>query len=157
MANVHFMAGYMGFGKTTLAKKLEKELGIKRFTPDEVMIERFGTDITEDFMERVGEIDDYIWKQIAESLKNGQDVIYDAGFWGKEDRKYAVQKVQKLGGNTVWHQIKCDISIAKQRTLARSKDKNELSLDETFFNDNLSRYSDISEEENLNIILHKNQ
>ena len=39
MAVIHCMCGYIGFGKTTVAKQLEIQYGAKRFTPDEVMIE----------------------------------------------------------------------------------------------------------------------
>lgn len=122
MSTVHLMCGYIGFGKTTIAKQLEKQLGARRFTPDDVMIELFGTEVGDDFMDKANKVDQYIWEQIALAIKTGQDVIYDAGSWSADDRKYVMQRLKKLGAKALWHQVNCDIDLAKQRTLARSKD-----------------------------------
>ena len=156
MSTVHLMCGYIGFGKTTIAKQLEKQLGARRFTPDEVMIELFGTEVGDDFMDKANKVDEYIWEQIALAIKNGQDVIYDAGSWSVDDRKYVMQRLKKLGAKALWHQVNCDIDLAKQRTLARSKDTKQLSVDERFFDENLPRYKPISDSEGLDVVVHNN-
>lgn len=99
MSTIHLMCGYIGFGKTTVAKQIEQETGARRFTPDDVMIELFGTDVGDDFMEKANKVDEYIWEQIALTIKNGQDVIYDAGSWSADDRKYVMQRIQNWGQN----------------------------------------------------------
>jgi len=38
MAEIHLICGFIGFGKTTLAKQLEKDLPAIRFTHDEFML-----------------------------------------------------------------------------------------------------------------------
>lgn len=156
MSTVHLMCGYIGFGKTTIAKQLEKQLGARRFTPDEVMIELFGTEVGDDFMDKANKVDEYIWEQIALAVKNDQDVIYDAGSWSADDRKYVMQRLKKLGAKALWHQVNCNIDLAKQRTLARSKDAEQLSVDERFFDENLPRYKPISDSEGLDVVVHNN-
>ena len=56
MSTIHLMCGYIGFGKTTVAKQIEQETGARRFTPDDVMIELFGTDVGDDFMEKANRL-----------------------------------------------------------------------------------------------------
>ena len=141
-------------GFESFAKQLEKQLGARRFTPDEVMIELFGIEVGDDFMDKANKVDEYIWEQIALAIKNGQDVIYDAGSWSANDRKYVMQRLEKLGAEALWHQVNCDIDLAKQRTLARSKDAEQLSVGERFFDENLSRYKPIFDSEGLDVVVH---
>ena len=141
MSTVHLMCGYIGFGKTTIAKQLEKQLGARRFTPDEVMIELFGTEVGDDFMDKANKVDEYIWEQIALAVKNDQDVIYDAGSWSVDDRKYVMQRLKKLGANALWHQVNCDIDLAKQRTWRVVKMRNSCLLMNAFL---MKIYLDIS-------------
>ena len=83
-----------------------------------------------------------------------QDVIYDAGSWSADDRKYVMQRLKKLGAKALWHQVNCNIDLAKQRTLARSKDAEQLSVGERFFDENLSRYKPIFDSEGLDVVVH---
>ena len=73
------------------------------------MIELFSTEVGDDFMDKANKVDQYIWEQIALAVKTGQDVIYDAGSWSANDRKYVVQRLKKLGAKALWHQVNCDI------------------------------------------------
>ena len=155
MATIHCMCGYIGFGKTTIAKQLETQYAAKRFTPDEVMIKLYGKDVGEDFMDKAEHVNAYIWAQIKECLQNNQDVIYDAGSWGIEDRKYVMQMAEKLEADVVWHQIECPLETAKKRTLKRALNQEELAIDEAFFDENLSKYIPITKEEQLNVIYHQ--
>ena len=41
-AQIHLIHGFIGFGKTTLAKQLEQSLPAIHFTHDEIMLDRFG-------------------------------------------------------------------------------------------------------------------
>ena len=42
MSTAHLIHGYIGAGKTTLARTLERELPAIRFTPDEEVARRYG-------------------------------------------------------------------------------------------------------------------
>ena len=155
VATIHCMCGYIGFGKTTVAKKLEQQHQAKRFTPDELMIQLYGTDVGQDFMDKAEHLNTYIWQEIDRCLKNGQDVIYDSGSWGPEDRKYVMEMAHKLRADVLWHQIQCNIETAKKRTLTRAQEIKELSIDEKFFDKNLTRYKPIEPEEHLTVVLHQ--
>ena len=157
MPIIHSLCGYIGFGKTTLAKKLETQYNAKRFTPDELMVQLYGTDVGSDFMEKAEHLNVYIWKEIKKCLQNGQDVIYDAGSWGIEDRKYVMETAHKLNASVVWHQICCSIETARMRTLNRAREQQELSVDAKFFDENLSRYIPIKPEEHLDVVYHKGE
>ncbi|MBQ8751048.1 MAG: AAA family ATPase [Alphaproteobacteria bacterium] len=157
MAVIHCMCGYIGFGKTTVAKQLEIQYGAKRFTPDEVMIELYGTDVSSDFMEKANNVNSYIWNEIEKCLKNGQDVIFDAGSWGRDDREYVMYKAKEINADVIWHQVECSIETAKKRALERSLDKEELSINEDFFDKNIVRYEKIAPDEQLDVVYHKGE
>ena len=44
MRAIHALHGFIGSGKTTLARRLETQLGALRFTPDEWMTTLYGAD-----------------------------------------------------------------------------------------------------------------
>ena len=84
MATLHMMVGLPGSGKTTEAKKLEKELGALRLTPDEWQYFLFGHDINEpEHDERHTKIEEVMWEIAVKVLKLGCDVILDFGFLDK--------------------------------------------------------------------------
>ena len=58
-AEIHLIHGFMGFGKTTLAKQLEKSLPAIRFTHDEIMLNRYGR-APDNFTKRCEEVTKYI-------------------------------------------------------------------------------------------------
>jgi len=157
MATIHCMCGYIGFGKTTIAKKLETQYTAQRFTPDEIMVQLYGTDVDVDFMDKAEQVNAYIWAQIEERLQNNQDVIYDAGSWSIEDRKYVMKMAKKLKSDVVWHQVQCRFETAKKRTLNRALNQNELAIDGAFFDKNLEKYVPITKDEHLNVIYHKGE
>lgn len=154
MPIVHLMCGFIGFGKTTVAKQLERETGAVRFTPDEIMIARFGTDVGSDFNEKANDLLKDIWLEIERAIKSGHDVIYDEGCWSAGYRQYLTQKVHDLGARAIWHQVVCDMDIAKQRMLRRSAQYRELSIDENWFENNLNQYEPISDADGLDVIYH---
>jgi len=144
----------MGFGKTTLSKELAKKYHAKHFACDQVMLERFGRN-PQDFNAAYKECDDYIWQETAKLIQAGQDVILDYGFWEKETRKKVQERALKLTPNVLWHQLICDINVAKQRVLKRTKENpEELYIDENCFNVRLQRFEPISEDEHLNVEKH---
>ena len=86
MPSLHLICGFIGFGKTTVAKELEKTLPAIRFTHDEIMRERYGRN-PDNFQEKYKLVDDYIRTQASKTIAEGKNVIMDYGFWDKENRR----------------------------------------------------------------------
>ena len=86
MPEIHLLHGFMGFGKTTLAKKLARKLPAIRFTPDEIMLSLFGR-TPENFQEKYKIVDSDIKEKTKIEINKGNNVILDYGFWSKKIRK----------------------------------------------------------------------
>ena len=154
MATIHLMHGFMGFGKTTLAKELSKKYNAKCFTIDHIMLEKYGR-TPKDFMAAFQKTDEEIWQETAKLIAAGQDVILDYGFWDKDTRKKVQERALKLTSHVLWHQLICDIDTAKRRVLKRTQENpDELFIDENCFNDRLKRYAPITDDEHLNVEKH---
>ena len=144
----------MGFGKTTLSKELAKKYNAKHFAIDQVILDKFGRNPT-DFGKAYQESDDYIWQETEKLIQAGQDVILDYGFWKKATRKQVQERALKLTPNVLWHQLVCDINVAKQRVLKRTQeDPNELFIDENCFNERFSQFEPITDDEHLRVEKH---
>ncbi len=145
--DIYLMCGFLGFGKTTLAKKLESELPAVRFTHDEIMLQKYGR-TPDNFERRYREVDNFIRREAAKAVKSGQNVILDYGFWSREKRTEYFQWAKKLTPNIRFCAVLCDMDIAKKRTLKRSRDNaEELFIDEDCFNKFLQQYEPISTDE----------
>jgi predicted kinase len=132
---VHMICGFIGAGKTTFAKKLEKEIGAVRITKDEWMVQIFGNRPPKD---KFAEYDKNVSKLSQEFafrvLKAGVDVSLDDGFWYKSQRDEVRKAVEALGGKPVLYYVRQPFETMKARTVERSKnppsDSFEISEDE---------------------------
>jgi predicted kinase len=87
MATAHLVFGFLGSGKTTLAKRLERQHSAVRFTPDEWMARLFGEDPPADtFQDRAASILDIMQPLWVRCLSLGLDVVLDYGFWSRAER-----------------------------------------------------------------------
>lgn len=149
---IYLMCGFLGFGKTTIAKKLERELPAVRFTHDEIMLQRYGRN-PDNFEEKYKEVDKFIRNEAEKVIKQGKNVILDYGFWTREQRNLYYKWGKALTPNVMFYALLCDMGIAKQRVLARTKNNpEELLIDENCFNELLKHYELISEDEGYPII-----
>ena len=157
MPEIHFICGFMGFGKTTLAKQLEKQLPAIRFTHDEFMKKMYGRN-PDNFSEKYKIVDDLIWNETKKAIQTNKNVILDYGFWDKATRKSVMEKALKLvtSSNIYWHLLVCDLTVAKQRVMQRTEDnQDELFIDENCFDMLSKKWQPITDDENLNVIRHK--
>lgn len=146
----------MGFGKTTIAKQLEKELPAIRFTHDELMIKTYGRNPEDFSQERFNIIDKIIKEKTIEEIKKGNNVILDYGLWEKETRKKYYHWAKKITPDVIFHAVQCDIELAKQRVLERTKKHSEeFYIDEDIFNDRLKRFEPMTNEEGFPVIFYK--
>ena len=83
----YVICGFIGSGKTTFAKKLEKKTGAVRITKDEWSISLIGNDPTIDgYAEWDSKIIKLSRDVAIQLVEKGIDVIIDEGFWEKEQR-----------------------------------------------------------------------
>jgi len=118
----HVIIGFIGSGKTTFAKKLEKETGALRFTKDEWVIAVFGHDPTiEGFETYDGRVSKLSLDVALYCLKAGNDVIIDQGFWVRSQRDEVREKIEKSGGKIQFYYVKNTHKTMKQRMSKRNQ------------------------------------
>lgn len=158
MATVHLLCGYMGFGKSTIARRLAAQYGAVILNDDEFIRELFGRDLPEpEFTAAHDKVTAFTWKLGERIVCAGGNVIFDRGFWSRKSRADAVERIRHFCDSIQFHQIECDMETAKQRVLNRSKtDADALYIDETTF-DKLARfYEPIGPDEKLDVIYYNN-
>ena len=149
-ATLYLIHGFIAFGKTTFAKKLAVEKDAVRFTHDEVMIERFGTNPPADkFQEYSQIVTNEIIVKAKRRLSEGNSVILDFGFWSRNERDKYKELAKSIGADCVIYSINCDIDVAKQRCLQRTAEMPDgaLVIDENAFNILLQKFEPINEDE----------
>lgn len=120
MSTVYLIHGFIGSGKTAFAKRLEKKTGAKRFTPDEIIVKRYGRELSVDKIRKANLlVKKEIWQEVEICIQNGRDVILDYGLWKKRQRVDLIDKVKKAGGKPVMYEVLCKPSMMKQRALQR--------------------------------------
>ncbi len=121
VTTLHLMIGLPCSGKTTLAKRLESELGALRLTPDEWHREMFGQDATDPkHNERHAKIEALQWTVAASVLHLGLDVILDFGLWQRSERDDFRARAAGLGATTVIHYL----AVAHDELFARLEARN---------------------------------
>lgn len=132
----HIIIGFIGSGKTTFARKLEKETGAVRFTKDEWMVRVFGNILTNKHEEYDTKMASLATDMALKCLKAGIDVIIDEGFWVKEHRDAISKKVRNAGAIPKLYYIETSYETMKVRTLKRSENPPEdsFNIDEEVFN-----------------------
>lgn len=154
MPTIHLITGFIGFGKTTLARKLAEELSAVRLTHDEFMLELFGTN-PDDFEKKYQIVDDLIKSEAQKYIDQGKDVILDYGFWTHEKRKSYYDWAKTLTDSVVFHVLECDLDVAKQRVLHRTKtDEKALFVDENIFETLYQKFEPWSDQDLYPAIFH---
>lgn len=126
MATLHLMVGLPGSGKTTEAKRLERELPALRLTPDEWHLRLFGDDFhtSQDSAlhdQRHSLVEALMWETAQRVLQLGSDVILDYGFWAREERDALRNQARALGVGFCIHYMACPREVL----LARLRQRNE--------------------------------
>lgn len=127
MTTLHLMVGLPCSGKTTFARKLEKEYKALRLTPDEWQIRlgfTFGYNMTES-EERVHNarhdaVESLMWDVAAKVLALGVDVILDFGFWSRYERNQFRSRAKDLGVEVKLHFLNVSEEVLIERLRMRN-------------------------------------
>ena len=96
MATLYMLCGLPGAGKTTLARRLERELGAYRLAEDDWMIRLFRSADGHGDEERV-RIKAVQWEIAERILRLGGDVVLDWAFWLRSERDDFRARAAALG------------------------------------------------------------
>lgn len=122
MPTAHLLFGFLGSGKTTLAKRLELQHSAIRFTPDEWMARLFGEDPPSDsFRERAAAILDIMQPIWARCLSLGVNVVLDFGFWSRAERDRVRAAVEEIGATPTLWAMSCSDDEARERIALRNE------------------------------------
>lgn len=146
----HMLYGFVGAGKTTFAKKLEKKTGALRFSNDEWMISLYGNNPPAEKFTEYHERTTKLLLDIAfKCLKAGVDIILDDGFWSRSRRDKMRNRIIKAGASFQLYYIKCSDEAMRQRTLKRSKgsSKDAFYIDEAAIETFKKRFEPLGDDE----------
>ncbi len=118
---IYLLCGRIGSGKTSFAKRLERDTGAVRFTHDEWVSRAYGSCPPEaDYADIAARINSEIWDAAIGRATLGQDSILDYGFWTRDSRDLARERVARAGAVARCYYLRCPVSVARTRTLKRS-------------------------------------
>jgi predicted kinase len=113
--------GFLGVGKTTFAKRLEREQQAVRFTHDEWMSRLYGSSPPaahfHDYAGRVSTTMEEVWTRC---LELGTNIVLDFGFWSKAERAHVRALVAAHGGEPILYRLHCPADVAMERIAQRN-------------------------------------
>ena len=113
------ICGLPGSGKTTLGKKIERQLRGVRFSPDEWMsvLEINLWDIQ--VRERIEKLQ---WKLAQDLLALGHNVIIEWGTWGRSERDALRCGARALGAAVELHFLDAPVEVLVERIRSRNQE-----------------------------------
>jgi predicted kinase len=123
MATLILMCGLPGSGKTTLARRLERERHALRLTPDEWITRLFGDNLTPPTLDWCrGPVEAVQWSVAERALALGVDVVLDFGFWSRVEREEFRARAEDLGVGSEVHFLDVPREVLSARLAARNAD-----------------------------------
>lgn len=104
MATLFLMCGLPGSGKTTLARRLERERDALRLTPDEWIARLYGRGLTPPALDWCRDpVEAVQWEVAERALRLGVNVILDFGFWSRAAGGEFRARAAALGAGSELH------------------------------------------------------
>ena len=153
---LHLLHGFVGSGKTTYARKIEREFQAIRFTSDEWMTRLYGSNPpVEQFAEYYSRVESLILEQAERIIALGTDVILDFGFWKRSDRDAMRSRAREWGTSFKLYSFQCPEVVLRERVEKRNVHLPEDSLwiDEHAFNLFLKRFEPLGDDEEHVVIV----
>ena len=95
------ITGLPGSGKTTLARRMERERGALRLTPDEWIARLYGRGLTPPALDWCRDpVEAVQWEVAERALSLGVNVILDFGFWSRTEREEFRARAAALGAGS---------------------------------------------------------
>lgn len=125
---MHLICGPLGAGKTTLARRLEREHAALRFSLDEWVMELFGSEAPEPMVfewwaERCQRCRERSWAVCEAALARGLDVVLDFGFPAADQRQEFRQRALDRGAAVHLHVVSASPTVRWQRVSARNRER----------------------------------
>jgi predicted kinase len=144
---VHLLCGFVGSGKTTYARELERS-GVVRLSIDELVFDRHGrhgVDYAEhDYPVLSAEAADELDGRLVELLAAGTSVALDYGLWSKEDREHCEALAEANGATWRLVYFKAGPGVLRRRLRERNArsdhDANALRVGPRHFDEFLTRF-----------------
>ncbi len=127
---VHILSGLIGAGKTTLARKLERELPALRISLDEWIVGLFGREMPEPltgefWFDRAERSFAFALPLARQALVAGVDVVLDCGFLTREQRDAGRAFAASAGVPHRLYWVRAETSVRRERVLSRNRDHGE--------------------------------
>ena len=148
MPGIHAIHGFIGAGKTTLARKLEHDLPALRLNADEWMVELYGPDLAEEVFRPAVRRVNLLLRHLAErALHLGLNVILDDGYWTRASRDELRAWADSLGVPLHLYALSLSEDEARMRVARRNADGGALFISPETFSLFLSRFEPLGVDE----------
>ena len=139
MGKVILICGKIGSGKTTYAKKLERQLNAVIITQDELMYGLFGNEFYHNNREQYemycAWVEEFVKRKAGEIAKAGATVICENGFWARSEREQLKKRYADMGVVCELHYM----DISEEQRIKNIQKRNEAILrkecDESFMHE----------------------
>lgn len=119
------LCGLPGAGKTTVAKRLQRELSAVRLCPDEWLAE-LGFDLFDG--EARQRVEDRLWQHAQELLASGAVVILENGFWQRPERDEKRLRARELGVAVELRYLEVPMAELERRIALRNQEPGSVVL-----------------------------
>jgi predicted kinase len=111
------ICGLPGSGKTTHARRLEREMPAVRLCPDEWM-QALGIDLHDE--DRRDRVEQFQWAFARRLLSLGQSVLIEWGTWGRRERDRLREEGRALGARVELHYLAAPLEVLFERVGRRA-------------------------------------